>query len=56
MCYVILEVEIFVINPVREIEFQRHMNKPSFEQRTHVQAPFHVRENVLEAHDFAPGD
>ncbi len=53
---VIFEVEMLVVDPVWKIEFQRHMHEPALEQRTHVQASFNVRKDVLEAHDLASRD
>ncbi len=50
---VVFEVEMLVVDPVREIEFQRYVHEPALEQRAHVQAALDVRENILEAHDLA---
>ena len=49
---VVLEVEMLVIDPVREIQFHRHVHQPPFEQRAHVQPALDVREDVLEPYDL----
>ena len=48
---VVFEVEVFVVHPVREVEFQRHPHEAPLEQRTHVQAALDMIEDVPEAHD-----
>jgi hypothetical protein len=51
--YVVFEVEMFVIDPIREIKFEGHAFETTPEQWTHVQAALDMGKNVLESHDLA---
>jgi hypothetical protein len=50
---VVFEIKLFVVDPVRKVEFERDTNQSSFEQRAHVQTSLDMREDILEPDDLA---
>ena len=53
VAHVIFEIEMFIVNPVREIELQGDVHEPALEQGAHVQAALDVRQNILETNNVA---
>ena len=56
VAHMTFQVEMLIVHPVGEIEFQRYTDKPAPEQRAHVYTPLDMRQNFLEAHGFATGN
>jgi hypothetical protein len=52
---VIFEIEMFVVDPVGKVEFQRHTDKAPAKYRIHMQASTDMLQNVFETNNLFPG-
>ena len=51
--HMVFEIEAVIVDPVREVELERHPDEPALEQRAHMQPPLDMRQDVFEAHNAA---